>query len=353
MGRLQALIVGGTGPTGPHIAEGLVGRGYQVSVLHRGLHETAALPAVAHIHADPFDATSLADAIGQKTFELVVAAYGRTRLVVEALAGRCERFIGIGGTPVYRGVVSASPARPHRLPLGADEAAPRAGEEAPDWVRAMVRLEDRVFQLHAEGVFQVTWFRYPWVYGPRNPLPLEWSIIKRVVDGRDFVVLPEAGLTVITRGAGRNLAHAVLLAVDDPEAASGQVFNCGDDRQLSFREWVETIAEAAGGSLAVVSLPWALAAPAWPFMPPDPFHALVDTTKLRRTLGYTDLVSPDRALEESVRWYRQHPPEGPLNDPFDYDFEDTLVERLRLAGQAVVDELGPDRFARPLAGHHG
>ncbi len=34
-----ALVVGGTGPTGPYIVEGLLQRGYQVAILHRGEHE--------------------------------------------------------------------------------------------------------------------------------------------------------------------------------------------------------------------------------------------------------------------------------------------------------------------------
>ena len=30
-----ALVVGGTGPTGPYIVNGLLKRGYEVTVLHR------------------------------------------------------------------------------------------------------------------------------------------------------------------------------------------------------------------------------------------------------------------------------------------------------------------------------
>ena len=36
---MKALIVGGTGPSGPFLANGLIERGYQVTIFHRGTHE--------------------------------------------------------------------------------------------------------------------------------------------------------------------------------------------------------------------------------------------------------------------------------------------------------------------------
>ena len=52
--RPRALVVGGTGPTGISIVHGLVGRGYDVTILHRGTHEREETPAVVeHLHAGP------------------------------------------------------------------------------------------------------------------------------------------------------------------------------------------------------------------------------------------------------------------------------------------------------------
>ena len=51
-----ALVVGGTGPTGPYVVNGLVNRGFQVTILHTGRHESEIIgPEVEHIHSDPFD----------------------------------------------------------------------------------------------------------------------------------------------------------------------------------------------------------------------------------------------------------------------------------------------------------
>ena len=51
---MKALVVGGTGPTGPYIVNGLLERGYEVAIFHRGTHEIPEIPPeVEHIHGDP------------------------------------------------------------------------------------------------------------------------------------------------------------------------------------------------------------------------------------------------------------------------------------------------------------
>ena len=57
---MKALVVGGTGPTGPYIIEGLQKRGYELTLYHRGVHEPDDLPEVDHhLHGDPFDLETL------------------------------------------------------------------------------------------------------------------------------------------------------------------------------------------------------------------------------------------------------------------------------------------------------
>src|SRR5476649_134315 len=49
----RALVIGGTGPTGPFVVEGLHRRGFDVTILHGGQHEVEfAVPNVRHIHED-------------------------------------------------------------------------------------------------------------------------------------------------------------------------------------------------------------------------------------------------------------------------------------------------------------
>ena len=77
-------MIGGTGPTGPFVVEGLHERGYEVTILHGGQHEVEfAVPGVRHIHEDPHFREGLERGLGEQSFELVVAQYGRLRIVAE------------------------------------------------------------------------------------------------------------------------------------------------------------------------------------------------------------------------------------------------------------------------------
>ena len=128
------------------------------------------------------------------------------------------------------------------------------------------------------------------------------------------------------------MAHAVLLAVDKPDASSGQIYNCGDERVLTLRQIVEIIAESLGARLEIVSMPWQFAISARPLLAqPWTTHRVLDLSKIKTQLGYADLVAPERGLASTARWLRDHPlerggaDEKILQDPFDYRSEDELV----------------------------
>src|SRR5581483_6611540 len=96
--RPRALVIGGTGPTGPFGVEGLHERGFEVTILHGGQHEVEfAVPGVRHIREDPHFAETLGRGIGDRTFELVVAQYGRLRVIAELFRRRTERLVAVGG----------------------------------------------------------------------------------------------------------------------------------------------------------------------------------------------------------------------------------------------------------------
>jgi hypothetical protein len=172
-------------------------------------------------------------------------------------------------------------------------------------------------------------------------MPREWPIVRRILDRRPFVILPDGGLTLNHYGYAGNLAHAVLLAVDQPGRCEGRIYNCGDDEVLSLRQVVEVIARALGSEIEVLSMPWSLARPARPLIGQRvPTHRVYDLARLKNDLGYRDLVPPAEALARTARWLADHPPEpgGPeervLQDPFDYAAEDALAKAWR---QALAD----------------
>ena len=86
---MRVLVVGGTGPTGPHVVDGLLARGHTVTIFHRGFHEPPHLADVEHLHGDPHFRASIDETINNRSFDLVLAMYGRVKHLAAALPGRC------------------------------------------------------------------------------------------------------------------------------------------------------------------------------------------------------------------------------------------------------------------------
>jgi nucleoside-diphosphate-sugar epimerase len=353
----RTLVVGGTGPTGLPIVRGLVARGHDVTILHRGVHEHDETPAsVEHLHADPYDDASIGAALDGPAFEgrafdVTLVMYGRLRRIAELLAGRTGQFISVGGVPAYRGWMNPWCYDPPGLPVPTPEDGPLVSDAADDEKGyRIVRTEAAVFEHQPDAAH----FRYPYVYGPHQLVPREWCVVRRILDGRRRIVVADDGLTLHHHGYTENLAHAVLLAVDHPAAAAGKIFNAGDDEVLSVRQVVELIATALDHDLEIVSMPYDLALPARPLLgQPLPTHRVLDLTRVRQDLGYRDLVPARDAIARTAHWLAEHPPEPGgmeetvLTDPFDYPAEDRLLD----AWAAARASLAPEAWFDPEPGY--
>lgn len=344
----RALLIGGTGPTGPAIARGLEARGFDITIFHSGNHEVPEVDHLRHLHGDAFDEASLRNTLGGETFDVAIAAYGRLRSIADVLTGKVGRILSIGGVPVYRGFFDPTVHRPPGLPVPTREDAELATEADDGKSYRIGRTEQMLFDKHPTA----THFRYPYVYGPRQLAPREWCVIRRALDGRPCFVLPDNGLALVPYGYVDNLAHALLCAIDRPDRSMGEVFNCGDDEKLTIRQVVEIITDELHHDWELVDMPARFAVCARPMLQNSlGTHRVMDTTKLRERLGYRDVVPAREAVRLATRWLVANPPERggyeetALQDPFDYAAEDRLVAWWKHAtGAFDVASLGYDEL---------
>ncbi|MBI2906087.1 MAG: NAD-dependent epimerase/dehydratase family protein [Chloroflexi bacterium] len=339
---MKALVVGGTGPTGPHVVEGLLKRGYDVAVFHRGTHEMEFSGPVEHLHGDPHFEETIRETLGPRTFDVVVCMYGRLRVAAEVMKGRTPRFIGIGGARGYRALLHPDKSGPVGIPVPISEDSPlNLDPEFDRFSYLMVSAEQAVMKAHAEGGYNATIFRYPQVYGPRQLGPTDWCIIRRILDGRKRLIIPDGGLTLQTRGYCENMAHAVLLAVDKPEVAKSQIYNVVDDKIISLRERIELVSRVMNHEWEFVNMPGILARPSRPYSSGG-FHSVLDNSKVKRELGYADVVPIEEAIRRTVEYYLANRPlpggqeEQNLRDSFDYELEDRFMDEFLKASEVIL-----------------
>ncbi len=346
---MKALVIGGTGPSGPYIVNGLLARGLEVSILHGGQHEVEFMQPVEHIHTDPHFAETLTPALAGRTFDIVLATYGRMRIIAELLKGRTGRFIGAGGSSVY---AQRNDPRwgPLGQPLQVPEDSPRCDDPAgPKFNHLMWVTEETVMKAHREGHYNATYFRYPLLYGPHAPANPEWGIVRRILDGRRQLVIAANGVQK-RRGYAQNVAHALLLAVDQPVASSGQFYNIRDEQQYTQRQYVDFIARHLRHEWHVVEVPPALAQRVYKGGTASLRDGVIefDISKIKTQLGYTGVATPAQALTASVDWLVANRPqrgdeiERQLGDPFAYAAEDQLIAACKTGYAAAEGVSFPD-----------
>jgi len=172
--------------------------------------------------------------------------------------------------------------------------------------------------------------RLPAVYGPGDPQHRLHQPLKRMDDGRPAILIDETMYNWRwSRGYVEDVAQGIALAATD-ERASGRIYNVCEPDALSQAQWVQAIADAAGWDGEIISVP-----------PDDlPEHIkspnnyaqdlVVDSTRIRTELGYTESRSRSEALARAVAWERDNPPSNIEPSRFDYDAEDRALARLAL-----------------------
>jgi hypothetical protein len=133
-----------------------------------------------------------------------------------------------------------------------------------------------------------------------------------------------------------NVASAIVLALTHP-AAAGRIYNVGEESALTEAEWIRKVGAVAGWQGEVVPVPGA-GLPDLPDLSSEQ-DLVLDTSRIRRELGFQEVLSLEEGLERTIRWERDHPPE-PLPSPPDYAAEDRalVVARAHEPDVVAVDE---------------
>ncbi|MBL1105944.1 NAD-dependent epimerase/dehydratase family protein [Streptomyces sp. 5-8] len=237
---MRLLVLGGTEFVGRAVVEAALGRGWEVTVFHRGRHRPP--PGVRSLHGDrtaPDGLAALAAAEG--TWDAVAdtwsAAPRAVRDTARLLKGRAARYVYVSSRSVY-----AWPPPPGAAEDGALVEGAAAGAEASDYPRDKRGGELAVLESFGTGASLLA--RAGLVLGPyENVGRLPWWLT-RIARGGPVLAPGPRGLALQFIDV-RDLAGWILGAVE--QGLSGPYDLVGPPGHTTMGELLEACVRATGG----------------------------------------------------------------------------------------------------------
>ncbi|HTV40486.1 MAG TPA: NAD-dependent epimerase/dehydratase family protein [Candidatus Sulfotelmatobacter sp.] len=338
---MNVLIIGGTRFIGPYVVRRLLYLGHNVMVFSRNQSLQSLLDRIWHIWGDRDAIHSFRPEFKKWAPDVVLdmCAYteAQAQQTIAALKDICPRIVVVSSMDVYRGwdrfFVKAGSSALERTPFTED--APlretfyprRAAAKDPsdpefDYEKILV---ERTMS-NCPGL-ACTILRLPAVYGPGDYRRRLFDMVKRMDDKRPFILMePAQASWMWTWGYVEDVAHAIALAVVDVRSKN-QVYNVGEKLPLTQEEWVLRVARVTGWRGRIILLD----ADQMPGHLKDSNqrdftqHLTLDTTKIRRDLGFNEQVPFEQGLIKTIEWTRTLKPDPAALKDFDYEAEDACV----------------------------
>jgi nucleoside-diphosphate-sugar epimerase len=331
--RDTVLVLGGTRFIGPYVVRLLAEQGHDVTVFHRGETEADLPASVRHIHGDFATIAEHVANLQPRAPEVVLDMVPFLDKVGHGalhFRGIARRAVVVTSSDVYRAfgrLWRTEPGPPEPVPL--TEESPlrtnRAGDLARDIDYDNIEVERAV---SSDPELPVTILRLPATHGPGDNQHRLFGYLKRMDDGRPAILLEERfARWRWVRGYVENVASAIALAVQD-ERAAGRIYNVCEPVAYAEAEWVRRIGDVVGWQGEVVAVPAEL-------LPKSDYDLdfsqdyVVDSSRIRRELGYAEIVPDDEALQRTTAWERLNPPELG-HQQLDYEQEDGILAALGL-----------------------
>jgi len=314
---VHAFITGGAGFIGSHLAEALLDQGHHVTVLDN--LSTGAIENIEHLKARPgfkyvIDTVTnepvLAELIDGADVVFHLAAAVGVKLIVEAPVHTIET--NVHGTEVVlkhankkkKLVVIASTSEVYgksaAVPFHEDADLVMGPTTKHRWAYACSKAIDEFLALAywKERKLPVIIVRFFNTVGPRQT-------------GRYGMVIPNfvrqglAGQPITVHGDGTqtrsfcyvgDVVDALLRLVAEPRAV-GEVFNVGNNHEISIGDLAEKVRDLTGGRSEIVTVPYDQAYEAgFEDMP----RRVPDLTKIAHLVGYAPRVELDEILARVV-----------------------------------------------------
>jgi nucleoside-diphosphate-sugar epimerase len=332
---MRICVVGGTGFIGTHVVRKLLSGDHSVTVLHRGSTRSDCSSTARVVHGSRERLCELRESIANDGIDVVIdmSAHSEAdaKALVQACSGWSRRAVVVSSQDVYRAygrLTGLEPGPPIETPLSEDSPLRQNlfpyGAKRPDYEKILV---ERIVMEARE--LRGTVLRLPMVYGPGDGQHRLYPHLKRMDDGRPFILMTDsAAHWRWTRGYVEDVATCIAKAAVDV-ATSGRIWNLGHPDALTLKQWVESIARVVGWKGEIITCPREQ-------MPKELVLRLnldqqmdSDTSRFAKQVGGMELIEFDEGLRRTIDWERAHPPSETDPAAFNYELEDNCVAELR------------------------
>lgn len=304
---LKVLFIGGNGIISSACSRLAVRRGFELTLLNRGLDSSRPpLEGVETLTGDATDAQSMRDAVGARTFDVVVNfrafAPAQVQADIDLFRDRTGQYIFISSASAYLKPVTRFPiveSTPLRNPFW-------------QYSRDKIACEKVLMKAFDEHDFPVTIVRPSHTYD-RTLVPLDggWTAIARMREGKRTLVHGD-GTSLWTLTNHRDVARG-LVGLMGLERSVGDAVHITSDEILTWDMIVNELAAAAGTTASIVhvgSNEVARAFPEWADgILGDKAHSLIfDNSKIKSLVpDFVASVPFALGAREIVGWYDEDP----------------------------------------------
>ena len=320
---MRVLITGGAGFVGSHLAEALLARGDEVSVLDN--LSTGSIDNIAHLKSHPrfrytIDAVEnepmLAELIDRADVVVHLAAAVGVKLIVEQPVHTIET--NVHGTEVVlklankkkKLVLLASTSEVYgkstNVPFSEDADLVLGPTTKHRWAYACSKLIDEFLALAywKERKLPVIIVRLFNTVGPRQTGQYGMVIpnfVRQALAGQPITVFGDGTQSRSFTYVG-DVVRAMVALIDDPRAI-GQVFNIGNGADITIGDLAARIKTLTSSASEIVKIPYDQAYESgFEDMP----RRVPDISRIKALVGYAPTVELDEILHRVIESFRQH-----------------------------------------------
>lgn len=312
----RALVTGGAGFIGSHVADLFIEKGYEVEIidnLSSGKREN--LPADARFHETSITSSETARIVREGKFDVIVHLAAQIDVRKSVADPIFDATTNILGTVNILEAIRQSGYRT-RIAFTSTGGAIYGDFNTPPNVETFAKDPESPYAIsklsseyylsyygRVHGIEHVQ-MRFGNVYGPRQDPHGEAGVVAifctRILEGKPLTIFGD-GLQTRDYVYVGDVAQAVFLGatgdIPKPERVDARAFNVGTGIGMNVIDLAKQLQDAAGSNVEIVFAPK---------RPGEQQESFLDASKARRLLGWEPQTSLSEGLSNTFEWSKSH-----------------------------------------------